>query len=72
MSHYKGTYTGKGLGLRVVRQFLDELGGEIHLTSKANKGSTFIVLIPYKLPLLGCNEKELLMEDPSEFEKNSE
>jgi len=66
---YKGTYTGKGLGLRVVRQFLDELGGEIHLTSKANKGSTLYCINSFKLPLLGCNEKELLMEDPSEFEK---
>lgn len=59
---YKGLYQGNGLGLRIVKQFLDEMNGEIHVESKLNKGSTFIVLIPYKLPLLGCDEKELLIK----------
>ena len=63
---YTGIYKGKGLGLRIVKQFLDELNGEIHVTSQLNKGSTFIILIPYKLPLLNCNEQELLM-DKSQF-----
>ena len=58
---YHGVYPGKGLGLRIVKQFLDELGGEIHQPkSKLNKGSTFIVLIPYKQPLLECAEEELM------------
>ena len=57
---YTGIYTGKGLGLRIVKQFLDEVGGEIHVESKIDHGSAFVVLIPYKLPLLECNEKELI------------
>ena len=60
---YQGIYTGKGLGLRIVKQFLDEVGGEIHVKSKIDNGSTFVVLIPYKIPLLACNENELLDND---------
>ena len=55
---YKGIYPGKGLGLRIVKQFLDELEGEIHVKSKVKQGTIFAVLIPYKVPLLGCDEKE--------------
>ena len=62
---YTGIYTGKGLGLRIVKQFLDEVGGEIHVESKIDNGSTFVVLIPYKLPLLECNEKELINNNSS-------
>ena len=62
---YTGIYTGKGLGLRIVKQFLDEVGGEIHVESKIDNGSTFVVLIPYKIPLLECNEKELINNNSS-------
>ena len=62
---YTGIYTGKGLGLRIVKQFLDEVGGEIHVDSQIDNGSTFVVLIPYKLPLLECNEKELINNNSS-------
>lgn len=51
-SSYSGVYNGKGLGLRLVKQFLDELGGEVAVKSAEGKGSRFEVLIPYKLPLL--------------------
>jgi len=43
---------GIGLGLRVVKQFVAELGGEIELDSEPDHGSTFIVSIPIKLPLV--------------------
>lgn len=56
---YKSLFPGKGLGLRIVKKFLDDLGGEIHLNSKINEGATFTILIPYKLPLLNCSESEL-------------
>ncbi len=58
---YKGIYQGNGLGLRIVKQFLDEMGGEIHVQSKLGLGSTFVIIIPYKLPLLGNDEKDLLI-----------
>lgn len=51
-SSYSGVYAGKGLGLRMVKRFLDEINGEVHVTSEVGKGSVFTVLVPYKLPLL--------------------
>lgn len=51
-SSYSGIYPGKGLGLKIVRQFLEEIGGQIYLTSELGKGTVFKVLIPYQLPLL--------------------
>lgn len=49
---YQGIYKGAGLGLFVVKQFLDELGGEIYVTSEAQQGTTFTCLIPLQEPLL--------------------
>ncbi|WP_218814505.1 ATP-binding protein [Rickettsiella endosymbiont of Dermanyssus gallinae] len=43
---YQGIYPGTGLGLSVVKQFMDELGGEIQLDSQPNQGSTFTCFIP--------------------------
>jgi len=51
-SSYSGVYPGKGLGLKIVRQFLEEIGGQIYLTSKLGKGTQFKILIPYQLSLL--------------------
>lgn len=52
-------YPGQGLGLRIVKLFLNELGGEIHLTSEVDKGSTFKILVPYELTLLDCPEDQI-------------
>ncbi len=41
-----GQVQGTGLGLNIVRRYLDLLGGEISFTSEYGKGSTFIVRIP--------------------------
>jgi len=48
----KGIYKGIGLGLRIVKQFMEEMHGEIDLRSELGKGSTFICSLPYKLPLI--------------------
>ncbi len=58
-SSYSGVYPGKGLGLSIVKHFLDELGGEAHVESEMGKGSVFKILIPYKEPLLNCSEENL-------------
>ncbi len=47
----QGIYKGQGLGLRIVKQFVTELDGDIHLTSQTNKGSAFTILLPFRLPL---------------------
>lgn len=49
---YKGLYQGSGLGLYVVKQFIDELNAEIYVKSEEGKGTTFTCLIPVQEPLL--------------------
>ena len=52
---YSGIYSGNGLGLKMVKQFLEEIGGQHELKSELGKGTEFKVFIPYHLPLI---EKE--------------
>lgn len=40
------------VGLSIVKQFMQDLGGEINLESDMNEGSTFTCLIPVQLPWL--------------------
>lgn len=47
----KGIYKGLGLGLRVVKQFIEEMEGEIEVKSSPSKGTTFICTLPFKLSL---------------------
>lgn len=49
---YKGIYKGAGLGLYVVKQFIEELEGEIYVNSAPQQGSTFSCLIPIHASLL--------------------
>ncbi|WP_218813353.1 PAS domain-containing sensor histidine kinase [Rickettsiella endosymbiont of Dermanyssus gallinae] len=47
----KGLYKGSGLGLGIVKQFIEEMKGEIDLKSKLGEGTEFICTIPFKIPL---------------------
>jgi signal transduction histidine kinase/HPt (histidine-containing phosphotransfer) domain-containing protein/AmiR/NasT family two-component response regulator len=49
---YQGIYKGIGLGLYVVKQFIDELNGEIYVESEPGKGTCFTCLIPLQTSLL--------------------
>lgn len=48
---YQGIYKGSGLGLYVVKQFVDELEGEIYVDSEPHKRTVFTCLIPLLEPL---------------------
>lgn len=47
----QGQYKGHGLGLRIVKKFTDDLGGELDVTSKPNAGTSFYCTLPFRLPL---------------------
>lgn len=49
-------YPGSGLGLYVVKIFLDELDGDIELESHEGEGSCFTIIIPFKTFLLDEGE----------------
>lgn len=53
---YQGKYQGTGLGLYMVKQFVQVMDGEIYLKSEEGKGSEFTVALPFKLPLLMADE----------------
>jgi len=47
----EGIHKGQGLGLSIVKQFITEMGGDIHIKSTFGEGSTFTVVLPFDLPL---------------------
>jgi two-component system aerobic respiration control sensor histidine kinase ArcB len=47
----KGLYKGSGLGLKIVKQFIEEMGGDIAVNSQLNQGTTFQVFLPLTMPL---------------------
>jgi two-component system aerobic respiration control sensor histidine kinase ArcB len=49
---YEGIYKGAGLGLAVIKQFIDDLEGEIYVESQPGKGASFTCIIPLKEALL--------------------
>lgn len=49
---YTGIHKGEGLGLNIVKQFIEELEGEIEVESDIGKGSIFRCIVPFKIPLL--------------------
>jgi two-component system aerobic respiration control sensor histidine kinase ArcB len=61
----KGIYKGTGLGLANVREYVQQLGGEIKpVESFLNRGTTFSVLIPMK--------SSLTAQFPTQVRKTSE
>ena len=61
---YEGQYPGAGLGLTLVKEFVEDLKGEIHIESTEGQGSTFSCLIPLLSPLSKKAQNAPLMASP--------
>lgn len=57
----EGIYSGRGVGMDVVKHNIEELGGNISVKSEIGKGTVFTVSIPLKSGTNG--EEESLYED---------
>ncbi|MHA7841595.1 MAG: PAS domain-containing protein [Gammaproteobacteria bacterium] len=54
---------GLGLGLRIVKKFVEEMHGEIDVNSIVGQGSDFYVTLPFSLPLLNKKTTKLPLTD---------
>ena len=47
---HTGEFNGVGLGLNIVKKYLELMDGEIRVQSEPGQGSTFIFSLPYAIP----------------------
>ncbi len=52
---YQGEYEGVGLGLHLVKEYIEKMDGEIYVESEEGHGSIFTCIIPFKRPILENN-----------------
>jgi two-component system aerobic respiration control sensor histidine kinase ArcB len=48
----RNIYKGSGLGLRIVKKYVDDLGGEMNVQTELNKGTIFYIDIPFEKALV--------------------
>lgn len=65
---YEGTYQGAGLGLYIVKQFIDTVGGTIDVQSNLNEGSIFTVKYPVNVMQ---NENSTILNGMSKKDNSS-
>ena len=56
--------SGTGLGMPIVKQLVELMGGSIKVSSKLNVGSTFVISIPFK-PAVQPQEAEQAASEPT-------
>lgn len=47
-------YSGRGVGLDVVKKIMDDVGGHLYIKSESGKGSQFTVTVPLTLATMEC------------------
>lgn len=62
---FTGQYPGSGLGLHVVKEYVEKMQGEVYVESEENHGSIFTCIVPFKRPILNNDN------DVTEFEEES-
>ena len=55
--------SGRGVGMDVVRQAVDSLGGNIKIDSKLGEGTTFIISLPTSVSIVDALKIKLGEED---------
>lgn len=60
-SSSQGLYSGHGVGLHIVKRYIQLLHGTIAVESKPNEGTTFIVSIPAKVIKQACTPATLAL-----------
>jgi two-component system aerobic respiration control sensor histidine kinase ArcB len=48
LSNKEHSFSGSGIGLHIVKQFVNELGGTISVKSQLGEGSTFKISLPFR------------------------
>lgn len=57
----RSQYNGTGLGMAIVKKLIDTMGGEITVESVLGEGSTFTVVLPFKL---ATEAEQQIKEEP--------
>ena len=47
-------YSGRGVGLDVVKNVLEDVGGNLYIHSEKGKGTTFTIVVPLSLATMEC------------------
>ena len=45
----RSVYSGTGLGMAIVKALVDKMGGTIEVNSEPEKGTTFVIAIPFEI-----------------------
>ena len=57
-SDVRTQYHGVGLGMAIVKKYVDMMGGTISVQSKKHEGTTFTVDIPLEITDKECNKSD--------------
>jgi CheY-like chemotaxis protein len=61
---YKGIYKGLGLGLYVVKKYVEAMHGKIEVESKLENGSCFTMYLPFLVEKEGKTQLKTIHENP--------